>query len=191
LFISPVTRRGESTAQHDSALEEGKTWPNGVAGESSANRQLPSGKQYRHTRSILRRTQDYPFTGKPLRFSGQGLKPTTHSIGFVGTTEVMPCYKAGPTGVFPQPVKSCFLGLRSGGSPPAPSGIPDLQLKPAFRVPIKKIRFLDGMGRLAGFGGARKTINSRERDIGLGGQIKKTLRRFPPAVDHSVTHPTS
>jgi hypothetical protein len=34
----------------------------------------------------------------------QGLKPTG-SIGFIGTTKVMPCYKARFERVFPQPVK--------------------------------------------------------------------------------------
>jgi hypothetical protein len=36
----------------------------------------------------------------------QGLKPIDF-IGFIGTTEVVPCYKASADGVLPQPKRSC------------------------------------------------------------------------------------
>ena len=43
----------------------------------------------------------------------QGLKPIDF-IGFIGTTEVVPCYKTSSDGVFPQPVQARpFAALRA------------------------------------------------------------------------------
>jgi hypothetical protein len=55
----------------------------------------------------LNRLRKKALIGAECRFQlEQGLKPSVDLIDFIGTTEVMPCYKTRFDGAFPQPVKS-------------------------------------------------------------------------------------
>jgi hypothetical protein len=50
----------------------------------------------------------------------QGLKPIDF-IDFIGTTEVVPCYKTSADGVFPQPVQARSLAVLPAGTETRPN----------------------------------------------------------------------